>query len=47
MAYVDGGDAIVTGGLSGWAYIVSCRTFEIQGQLDHGGVFINCLLVHG
>ena len=37
MAYVDSDNTIIIGGLSGRAYIMCCRTFEIQEDLDHGG----------
>lgn len=37
MAYVDSGNKIITGGISGRAYILCCRTFEIQEELDHRG----------
>ena len=47
MAYVDGGDTIITSGVSGRAYIVSCRTFEIQRELDHGGACAYNVLFRG
>lgn len=37
LAYVDSDDAIIIGGLSGRAYIVSCRTFDILEELEHRG----------
>lgn len=46
MAYIDSDNAIITSGLSGRAYILSCRTFEIQGELDHGGGCAYPLLLH-
>ena len=39
LAYVDGDNTIVIGGLSGRAYIVSCQTFDIREELDHRGAY--------
>jgi len=39
LAYVDGDNAIVIGGLAGLAYIVDCQTFDVRQELDHNGVY--------
>ena len=47
MAYADSDNAIIIGGLYGRAYVVSCRTFEIQGELDNGGACAHHLFLPG
>jgi len=39
LTYVDGGNAIVIGGLAGQAYIVDCQTFDVRQELDHNGTY--------
>ena len=45
LTYIDGGNAIVVGGLSGQAYILDCQTFDTRQELNHNGPCALCLLL--
>ena len=44
LAHIFDDDAVVIGGLSGQAYIIDSRTFNIQQELSHNGMYAPYLL---